>query len=77
MRSGDIPDGFTEYFRNYMSAYAEGELADLANGILARYPANSPEAPMIAEHLKEHVRALYHAIGDADFGNRNREEPTK
>ena len=57
-----IPDSFLACFQDYISFFTESDLYDLSKDIVKRYHPESPDVPVIKQHLKNHVEDLYNAI---------------
>jgi len=59
MRDDAVPGNVIALLKTHLASYSEAELYDLAVAMTARYPAKSPELPLIRHHLTAHVSALH------------------
>jgi hypothetical protein len=57
-----LPDSPQRCFEYYLLLCTEADLLDLSVALVNSFNPKAPEVPVIRQHLKEHVHALYQAL---------------
>ncbi len=57
-----LPEPLALCFRAFLSVCSPGDLMAVADSLVAAYPDNAPEVPVIRAHLSSHLRDLHRAL---------------